>query len=100
MAKKSGIKVIIVGAGFGGLAAAIECHRKGHDVEVFEQAPAFAMLGTHGTLLVTSYTLQLTCYRRPHRDDAQCVPGHCEMGPGAARGQEAMHLGQGGHDPQ
>ncbi|KIW56658.1 hypothetical protein PV05_05298 [Exophiala xenobiotica] len=45
MTKSSGIKVIIVGAGFGGLAAAIECHRKGHDVEVFEQAPAFAMLG-------------------------------------------------------
>ena len=45
MTQKSGIKVIIIGAGFGGLAAAIECSRKGHDVEVFEQAPAFAMLG-------------------------------------------------------
>lgn len=42
---KSGIKVIVVGAGFGGLSCAIECHRHGHDVEVFEQAPAFAMLG-------------------------------------------------------
>lgn len=43
---KSGIKAIIVGAGFGGLATAIECFRKGHDVEIFEQAPEFAMLGT------------------------------------------------------
>ncbi|KLU87262.1 hypothetical protein MAPG_06263 [Magnaporthiopsis poae ATCC 64411] len=33
----SGIKVIIVGAGFGGLAAAIECDRKGHSVTVFEK---------------------------------------------------------------
>ena len=33
---ESGIKVIIVGAGFGGLCAAIECHRQGHDVEIFE----------------------------------------------------------------
>src|SRR5271154_6833840 len=33
---KSGIKVIIVGAGFGGLAAAIECHLAGHDVTLLE----------------------------------------------------------------
>ncbi|KAI7124781.1 hypothetical protein KC352_g32288, partial [Hortaea werneckii] len=34
---KTGIKVIIVGAGFGGLCAAIECHRQGHNVEVYEK---------------------------------------------------------------
>jgi len=33
---KTGIKVIIVGAGFGGLTAAIECHLQGHDVTVLE----------------------------------------------------------------
>lgn len=33
----SGIRVIIVGAGFGGLAAAIECDRKGHAVTVLEK---------------------------------------------------------------
>ena len=33
---KTGIKVIIVGAGFGGLCAAIECHRQGHSVEMYE----------------------------------------------------------------
>lgn len=43
--EKTGVKVIVVGAGFGGLATAIECFRKGHDVVVFEQAPELAMLG-------------------------------------------------------
>jgi len=33
---KTGIKVIIVGAGFGGLTAAIECHLEGHDVVLLE----------------------------------------------------------------
>ncbi|AEO57156.1 hypothetical protein MYCTH_114691 [Thermothelomyces thermophilus ATCC 42464] len=34
----SGIKVIVVGAGFAGLAAAIECDRKGHSVTLLEKA--------------------------------------------------------------
>jgi 2-polyprenyl-6-methoxyphenol hydroxylase-like FAD-dependent oxidoreductase len=42
---KSGIKVIIVGAGFGGLTAAIECHRQGHDVSVYESFPELKILG-------------------------------------------------------
>ncbi|KAI1340256.1 FAD/NAD(P)-binding domain-containing protein [Xylariaceae sp. FL0016] len=42
---KSGIKVIIVGAGFGGLGAAIECHRQGHDVEIYESFPELKQLG-------------------------------------------------------
>ncbi|KAH8171317.1 FAD binding domain-containing protein [Sarocladium implicatum] len=41
----SGIKVIIVGAGFGGLTAAIECHRQGHDVEIYESFPELKVLG-------------------------------------------------------
>lgn len=41
----SGIKIIIVGAGFGGLTAAIECHRKGHDVTVFEKVAELKPLG-------------------------------------------------------
>lgn len=41
----SGIKVIIVGAGFAGLTAAIECHRKGHSVAVFERVPELKPLG-------------------------------------------------------
>lgn len=42
---KTGIKVLVVGAGFGGLTAAIECHRQGHDVEVYESFPALKPLG-------------------------------------------------------
>jgi 2-polyprenyl-6-methoxyphenol hydroxylase-like FAD-dependent oxidoreductase len=31
--------------GFGGLTAAIECHRQGHDVEVYESFPELKVLG-------------------------------------------------------
>lgn len=41
----SGIKVIIVGAGFAGLTAAIECDRKGHSVTVFEKVSELKPLG-------------------------------------------------------
>ena len=42
---KSGIKVLIVGAGFGGLTAAIECHRQGHTVSIYEAFPSLKTLG-------------------------------------------------------
>ncbi|KAK5062718.1 hypothetical protein LTR84_004792 [Exophiala bonariae] len=42
---KTGVKVIVVGAGFGGLTAAIECHRQGHDVEIYESFPELKPLG-------------------------------------------------------
>ncbi|ORY09992.1 hypothetical protein BCR34DRAFT_588941 [Clohesyomyces aquaticus] len=42
---KTGIKVIIVGAGFGGLTAAIECKRQGHDPEIYESFPELKVLG-------------------------------------------------------
>ncbi|RYP43703.1 hypothetical protein DL768_009764 [Monosporascus sp. mg162] len=42
---RTGIKVIIVGAGFGGLGAAIECHRQGHDVEIYESFAELKELG-------------------------------------------------------
>jgi len=41
----TGIKVIIVGTGFAGLTAAIECHRKGHDVLVLESYPEVKIMG-------------------------------------------------------
>lgn len=41
----SGIKVIIVGAGFAGLTAAIECDRKGHEVVIFEKVSELKPLG-------------------------------------------------------
>lgn len=39
------MRAIIVGAGIGGLTAALACLHRGIDVEVFEQAPAFAEVG-------------------------------------------------------
>jgi monoamine oxidase len=33
----SGISVIVVGLGYAGAVAAVECYRKGHHVTVFEQ---------------------------------------------------------------
>ena len=41
----TGINVIIVGAGLGGLACAIECRRKGHNVIVVENAPEIMRIG-------------------------------------------------------
>lgn len=41
----SEIRVIIVGAGFAGLTAAIECHRKGHSVLILESFPELKILG-------------------------------------------------------
>ncbi|KAI2625631.1 putative monooxygenase [Hypoxylon sp. NC1633] len=41
----TGIKVIIVGTGFAGLTAAIECQRKGHSVLVLEKFPELKLLG-------------------------------------------------------
>ncbi|KAI1402508.1 putative monooxygenase [Hypoxylon fuscum] len=42
---KTGIKVIVVGTGFAGLTAAIECQRKGHEVLVLEKFPELKLLG-------------------------------------------------------
>jgi NADPH-dependent 2,4-dienoyl-CoA reductase/sulfur reductase-like enzyme len=41
----SGIKVIIIGLGYAGSVAAVECHRKGHEVIVFELAPTMTNAG-------------------------------------------------------
>ncbi|OQV09305.1 hypothetical protein CLAIMM_13439 [Cladophialophora immunda] len=43
--RSSGIKVIVIGLGYSGAAAAVECHRKGHDVVVYEQWPGITQLG-------------------------------------------------------
>lgn len=43
--ESSGITVLIVGCGFGGIAAAIECYRKGHKVVVFEKNSEIGGLG-------------------------------------------------------
>lgn len=42
---RNGIKVIVVGAGIGGLSAALECWRKGCDVVVLERSELLSPLG-------------------------------------------------------
>jgi len=41
----TGIKVLIVGAGFGGICAAIECNRKGHTAILLDKMPEVKSLG-------------------------------------------------------
>ena len=41
----SGIDVLIVGGGLGGMSAAIECHRKGHNVRIIERRKDFDTFG-------------------------------------------------------
>lgn len=41
----SGLSILIVGGGIGGLTFAIEAHRKGHDVRVLEKRPNFSGYG-------------------------------------------------------
>jgi 2-polyprenyl-6-methoxyphenol hydroxylase-like FAD-dependent oxidoreductase len=47
----SGIKVIIVGAGFAGLAAAIECDRKGHTPIILEKAASIEEITRFGDII-------------------------------------------------
>jgi 2-polyprenyl-6-methoxyphenol hydroxylase-like FAD-dependent oxidoreductase len=36
---ETGISVLVVGAGVGGLVTALECWRKGHEVQIVEKTP-------------------------------------------------------------
>jgi thioredoxin reductase len=47
----TGIKVIIVGAGFAGIAAAIECDRKGHTPIILEKAAAIEEITRYGDII-------------------------------------------------
>lgn len=42
---RTGIKVVVSGAGIGGMFAALECWRKGNDVEILEQNDALSTIG-------------------------------------------------------
>ena len=48
----TGIAVLIVGTGLAGLAAALECIRKGHDVRVLERN---ASINTAGTVYASNF---------------------------------------------
>jgi len=54
---KTGIKVVIVGAGFGGLCAAIECYRQGHDVELYESFKELKVRCRRGQYLRTARSM-------------------------------------------
>lgn len=47
----SGIKVIVVGAGFAGISAAIECDRKGHSVTLLEKVDDIAEITRYGDII-------------------------------------------------
>jgi 2-polyprenyl-6-methoxyphenol hydroxylase-like FAD-dependent oxidoreductase len=47
----SGIKVLVVGAGFAGLAAAIECDRKGHSVTLLEKVDSIDEITRIGDII-------------------------------------------------
>lgn len=46
------LRIVIVGAGLGGLATAIAFARRGHSVEVLEQAPRLGEVCDHDLVLV------------------------------------------------
>ena len=50
MGSVSPFKVLIVGAGLGGLSCAIACRREGLDVLILEKAPAIAAVRRRQTL--------------------------------------------------
>ena len=41
----NGVRIIVVGAGNGGLQAALECWRKGCEIEVLERAAKISAIG-------------------------------------------------------
>ncbi|KAJ5399673.1 hypothetical protein N7465_010162 [Penicillium sp. CMV-2018d] len=57
----TGINVVIVGAGLAGLLAALECWRKGHEVQVVERGPEISQagdiigLGPHAWVTIREY---------------------------------------------
>ena len=50
----SGIRVIVVGLGYAGAVAAVECYRKSHHVTVFEQTSRVSEGGYFTSALVSN----------------------------------------------
>jgi NADPH-dependent 2,4-dienoyl-CoA reductase/sulfur reductase-like enzyme len=57
IAPPSGISVLVVGAGVGGLVAALECARKGHSVRIFEREKAMSSAGLRLRFSITSHMI-------------------------------------------
>ncbi|KAH8926031.1 FAD/NAD(P)-binding domain-containing protein [Atractiella rhizophila] len=71
--KPTGIKVIIVGAGIGGLACAIECRIAGHEVVCIDQTKDFTRLGDSLGIFPNAGKL---VYRWGIHDELDKVCGH------------------------
>lgn len=61
----TGIKALVVGAGVAGLMTALECWRKGIDVEVIEKVDQILIVGMYIPSILCRFQFdQLTVYRR------------------------------------
>ena len=67
----TGIEVIIVGAGLGGLYAAVECHRQGHSVTVLESRARLDPIGESAAIQGPMTSL-ISARRRLCRHRAVC----------------------------
>lgn len=63
----TGIDVLVVGAGVGGLTAALECYRKGHNDRIFERELSISAAGEYPINIPTSLLKltprQVTCFQ-------------------------------------
>jgi 2-polyprenyl-6-methoxyphenol hydroxylase-like FAD-dependent oxidoreductase len=82
------VKALVIGAGIGGLAAAIALRRAGLDAEVFEQAPALAPVGAGLSL----WSNALLALRRLELDAAVAAAGD-EIRVACSRHQDGRSLG-------
>lgn len=62
----TGIDVLIVGTGFAGLVAALECTRKGHNVRVLERNASVNTAGEQKTLMTPGHQRRLMSWNRRH----------------------------------
>ena len=65
-------RIAIVGAGLGGLAAAIALRRQGFEVQVYEQAPELAEFGAGINISPNSVKVLST----PSASPTSCMPSH------------------------
>ena len=71
MGNLSNVSVIVVGAGFGGLTAAIELRRKGASVVVFEATAVLTEQGSLPPATIQTHSNQIE-YRRHCSDPFEC----------------------------